>query len=678
MRYHFNFIFWHIGWIIIFVLYGFMVMGQQANIDRAIALQRTYPDSCIIILQRALVEAKSKSDTALMAKAQNVIGTTNWFLGRYDSALVHLSRALALRKASKDSIGYATTLNNIGLVYWKKGDFKQAMESYLSSLAISEAKRDTPGLARSIGNVGILYTELGNRKKGLEYYELSLPYVMATGSSYLKANTLNNIGLIYQDEKNHVRALSFLRNSFEVASASNDDFMRAQSLNNLGISLRETGQQKEAMESFNQARLIYQNLGDTCSMSEAIGNMGLLYLRLGDKKKAMELSRDALTMAEPCEELKVQLNAYNALAEVSEMSGNYAEAIRYYKQFLKLKERLSLADLSAQITGLDLQYQFEREQALLKAEQDKELAIAESEIKRQRQARNAFMVIGALVVGLLVLLYVSFRQKNRDNRNLIQLNNEIKHKNDEITDSIRYANYLQQAVLTSRNELCEYLDQMALLYLPKDIVSGDFYWATEVEGQVIVAVADCTGHGVPGAMMSMVGIQGLERAVWGLGLRKPADILNWLDAHINSTFSHSATTVRDGMDMAICTITKAERKLEFAGANRPLLLFNKVDATLVETKPTKRSIGGLASNTGFVSHQMELAIGDRFILTTDGFQDQFGGMEGKKLGSKRLRETLVNTIVTSDSIEVGLAKAFSVWKGTNFQVDDVTVLIGSV
>jgi serine phosphatase RsbU (regulator of sigma subunit)/Tfp pilus assembly protein PilF len=662
----------------VFLLIGLMVHlgvhAQQSTLERALAVQSSYPDSCLKLLETAYAEAVAGHDSTLMGKVRNVSGTTNWFLGRYPEAMRFLQMALGIRRSIHDSVGIATTLNNIGLVHWKQGQMKEAMDAYLASMTISEQQHDTVGLARSIGNIGILYIELGDRKKGLEYYQRSLPYVQASGNMYLLSNTMNNIGLVYQEEEDHEKALYYLRQSRKLAEENQNGFMLAQSINNIGISLKELGRLDEAMPCFTEAKEAYLRLGDTCSASEAIGNQGMLHQLKGESEKAVTLSQTALTLAKPCGELKVQLHACKVLYEIYLRRGEHAQALRYHQLYSQLKDSINNNARMAEIMGLDMNYRFARETALRELEQEKELAIAEGKIRQQRQARNASLAIGALILGMLALLARNFRQKQKDNAALSALNAEIGRKNTEITDSIGYARHLQQAVLPGQPELERLLPKALLLFRPKDIVSGDFYWVHEVDGTRFVAVADCTGHGVPGAMVSMVGVQGLEKAVTTGALRSPAQILHALDEHMDRTFGHSAATVRDGMDIGLCAIGP-DGAVIFSGANRPLWIFRQLTGQIEEVRPVKRSVGGRSQSVAFIDHPVAVSAADRLILFSDGFQDQFGGPDGKKLGSRRMRTIICEALSAEDVKDVDLGAHLTHWQGHEEQVDDITLLM---
>jgi len=251
-----------------------------------------------------------------------------------------------------------------------------------------------------------------------------------------------------------------------------------------------------------------------------------------------------------------------------------------------------------------------------------------------------------------------------------QSHNQLEVKNKEILDSIKYAKRIQSAILPPDKVVKSHLKNSFVLYLPKDIVAGDFYWLEKRESKVLFAAADCTGHGVPGAMVSVVCNNALNRSVREHFLTNPADILDKAREIVISEFEKSDENVKDGMDIALCTIE--ELQLEYAGANNPLWIIRNDE--IIEIKPNKQPIGKFEMAHPFTSHKVDLQKGDSIYVFTDGYVDQFGGVKGKKFKSKALRGLLlsIQNISMTEQKEV-LQKTFNDWKGEIEQIDDVCI-----
>ena len=273
-------------------------------------------------------------------------------------------------------------------------------------------------------------------------------------------------------------------------------------------------------------------------------------------------------------------------------------------------------------------------------------------------------------------LYQNLEEKVKERTvEVINQKEIIEQKNKEITDSINYAKQIQRSILPLTHDIYKLLPDSFGLYKPKDVVSGDFYWVGQQNGKVLVAAADCTGHGVPGAFMSMLGSNKLDHAVYDKGITRPSEILKMLNQGVKSTLKQSlADSLRDGMDIALLCIDYENSRIEFAGANRPLYHIRR--GMLCEMPPTKSAIGGLTpDDQEFAHEEIDIAKGDCIYIFTDGYADQFGGEKGKKMMTKNFRELLISIHdKPMKEQEEHLEKLFLEWKGDFEQVDDILVI----
>jgi serine phosphatase RsbU (regulator of sigma subunit) len=252
-------------------------------------------------------------------------------------------------------------------------------------------------------------------------------------------------------------------------------------------------------------------------------------------------------------------------------------------------------------------------------------------------------------------------------------NSELSIKNKEITDSIIYAKRIQAAILPPRNKIETYLGQSFVIYQPKDIVAGDFYWLEIKDDKVIFAVADCTGHGVPGAMVSVVCNNGLNRSVREYGLTRPNEILDKTRDIVIQEFDKSEEDVNDGMDISLVSLDFNSKILQWSGANNALIIVR--GSEVIEIKADKQPIGKYVKAKPFTNHELELVKGDVIYAFTDGFHDQFGGPNGKKYLYKRFRELLLkNASLDMKTQQTNFVNVFNEWKGENEQVDDICII----
>ena len=291
----------------------------------------------------------------------------------------------------------------------------------------------------------------------------------------------------------------------------------------------------------------------------------------------------------------------------------------------------------------------------------------------QGQQLNDQPILNLMPFALNVFAIYKFMQVRSKAEAKIQSHQEeIELKNKEITDSIVYAQRIQKAILPSHRIVESYLPHSFVVFLPKDIVSGDFYWTEKKGDKVFFAVADCTGHGVPGAMVSVIGQNALNRVVNEFGFTEPAKILDKLNDLVEEAFAKSGSDVRDGMDIALCAYDARTMTLEYAGAHNPL--YHITGNELKEYKASKQPIGRFETKIPFANNVIQVNKGDCVYVFSDGIADQFGGKDGKKFKYKRVKELLQSVSAGSHMEQKNsIISTFSEWKMKHEQVDDVCV-----
>lgn len=290
--------------------------------------------------------------------------------------------------------------------------------------------------------------------------------------------------------------------------------------------------------------------------------------------------------------------------------------------------------------------------------------------------RNLSLNMGFMEVltPILLLFYILYSFISAQKRTQEIMNEQIKlvrKQKNEITDSIQYAKRIQSAILPPLNLLDSQLKDHFVLYQPKDIIAGDFYWLSHTKGKILFAVADCTGHGVPGALVSVVCNNALNRSVREYELTKPGEILDKAREIVVQEFSKSDEDVKDGMDIALCSIEG--QKLEYAGAYNPLWIIR--NGEIIETKANRQPVGKQINPKPFTTFTIDLEKNDLIYLFSDGFVDQFGGEHGKKFKAKAFRELLLN--IQNESIikqKELIHDTFKNWKGDLDQIDDICIL----
>lgn len=301
---------------------------------------------------------------------------------------------------------------------------------------------------------------------------------------------------------------------------------------------------------------------------------------------------------------------------------------------------------------------------------------------------NGGLLTGAVAIFSILLIRMRYQLTEKEiiaRFALEKSKKEIELKNKEIIDSINYAKRIQDALIPTPSLLKKIVPHSFCVFLPKDIVSGDFYWATEVtttksdslnEKIVLFSVADCTGHGVSGAFVSIIGLKILNQSIKEKEVNSPADALNYLNNEMYNTInSHTEkdAIIRDGMDISICSINYTTLKMEYAGANNPVYIIRNQE--LIEMKADKQPIGAYVNNQPFTNKNFQLEKEDVIYVFSDGYADQFGGEANKKFNYKRFKELLIEISILpiSEQKDV-LLTTFNTWKGEYEQLDDVCVI----
>lgn len=618
------------------------------------------------------------------------------------------------------------TLRNIGNGYNDLSNLSRAMEYYQLSRKKSEEIVDNQGLAAALLNIGLIYTALEDYAKALDYQEKSLVLFREINDKRGIGICLNNIGNIYQNKEQYIKALDYFQNSLILQQERRDTFEIMTCFNNIGYVYERTEKYSKAMDYFQQGLSYAKRIRDVDGMSRSLSGLGNILYSTGKPGEAKYFYTEELKLSKESGNLVMQSEALKSLRGVFEKQGLYKEALANFDKHVQLKDSIFSQDQAQDIARRDTKYESDKKEAAMLAEQEKENAVAAAESKRQK------IVIGSVIVGLLLVitfagfifrsLRITRKQKGvievksretEEQKKVIEEQKKVveeqkkvvEERNKDITDSITYAKRIQQAKLPKKEDIYASLPQCFVLFKPKDIVSGDFYFfhnPTAHSGKtgvgsitgaadgvpVFIAAADCTGHGVPGAFMSMIGSEKLEEAV--AQSSDTSVMLSLLNKGIKTSLkqSDSNESTRDGMDIALCAVDIKNRTVKYAAANRPLWIIRKggqtaagslsqhLGGTVEEIKATKKAIGGFTEDDQqFDTHLVRLEQGDTFYIFSDGYADTFSGKNDKKLTTKKFKEVLL--LIQEKSMadqEKHLDEFIEDWKSGSEQVDDILVI----
>ena len=634
------------------------------------------------------IQARQKSEKLNykkgIANAFNKIGTINLNTGNYDSALESFAKALTIFEEIKYKKGIAISYNNIGVIYWIQGNYEMALNNYLKALKIREEGGDKHGIASSYTNIGIIYENQGNYEMALEKYFKSLKILEEIGSTSGMASLYNNIGIIYTNKANYEMALVNHSKSLKINESAGNKQGMAYSYVNIGNVYENQNNFASALNSYLKALEINEKIGDKLGLAASYSCIGSVYMKQEKLPESYRYLFESMVLFKEIGNTEGIKEVYGSMSDLFEKKGDYKQSYHYYKLFSDFKDTLFNEQSAKQIAEMNTKYDSEKKDKEL-LRKDIEISKQLTETEKQNFQRNTFIVGFVLVLVLVFFIFKGYRQKKAANGLLEEKNTLIENqkklmeeKNIKITDSINYAKRIQLAILPSQELIKSFLPDSFIFFRPKDIVSGDFYWFAEKQGKLIIAVADCTGHGVPGAFMSMIGNTLLNEIVNVKNIAEPGQILNRLNKGIVKLLhqdDNDSNTQDDGMDITILSIDKTNTEIEFAGANHFSYIFNK---TKLETlKGDVFSIGGMfgSEDINFSSQKIKIEKGHTLYLFTDGFVDQFGGEKNTKFLTGRF-EQLLKSVQQFDIVQQQekVTAAFDNWKGINKQLDDVLVV----
>ncbi len=681
------------------------------------------PDSAFHYAQIELEFAERRNLPVQMAAALNTQGASYFMRGNYAEALPLYERSLALSEQARDPKGMATAYTNIGLIKRRQGDNALALEYYQKSVGLHEETGNEKGLALTFNNIATVLHDLGDVRKALEYHHRALGTYERMDDKRGMAGAYGNLGIIHSEQGEKDRAIEYMEKALQLADAMGDRMLMATTCLNIGTTHRTMGRYDQALEYLLRNLAILEEVGDLRGLGGSYNSIGSVYYEMKDLPKAIEFVRKGIEAAEGSGDKRSLVEATNNLAfmlvssgtprdlpealdlaqrsmgiaqelgfpekiknaaktltEVYRKQGRYKEALDMYDLYIVMRDSTLSEQNQKELMRQRFQYDYDKKEALLAAEQEKKDALAKEELKRRNTYLAAATVVTFLLGVMSLFIFFAYRSKARTNAELEVKNaliheqkQEVDIRNREIMQSFDYARRLQDAVMPNTTALKALFPESFLLYLPRDVVSGDFYWMTAHKGILYLAVGDCTGHGVPGAMLSVIGLNSLNRCISDLGLTRPKDVLTQMTLDLLLTFEGSESQVRDGMDIALCAIDPATMTLTFAGANNPVWIARQGAMTVL--KGDRRAVGFHDSSAGFSQQEVQLKPGDVVYLFSDGFQDQIGGAQGRKYLTRRFREQL-QSLSTLPLAEQGqrLQQEFATWRGTGEQTDDVCVV----
>ncbi len=625
-----------------------------------------------------------------------------------------------------------TTIINTRLIlaniYFKNGEMFKKLACLQDGLEEMKKMKYYKGISRFLMQTAFFYADNKDTVAALEYIDKARENEKLINDNTRKNRGFILMGILYRDLGQYPEALNQFRQAIEGYTKLKDKEAIIDAYWNIGNTYQKNKNYNEAFKNFEIAEKMAQESENPTAIVRSMIAKGDIQALLGKYDQAIETHK---WMWEKIIEFKEKIevgvyiyvgshlakdyvlakqykNAKNIISKILPLStvaiekreleelafkadsaiGNYKEAFLHYYNFVGLHTKINDTEVAKVGAQQKFKNDYEKQKLVDKTEQDKKDALVTKEKQQQRIITFIIIFILILVAIFSVLLYVRFRLTNKQ-KDIISIQKSevenqkhlVEEKQKEILDSIHYAKRLQDAILPPLSFINEHLPHNFVLYQPKDVVAGDFYWAEFKDNLFFIAAADCTGHGVPGAMVSVVCSNALNRTVNEFGITNTGNILDKTRELVMETFAKGNTEVKDGMDISLLCIDKNNNKAFWSGANNPLWYIDSDTSSeaeklqLHELKTDKQPIGKTDYPKPFTTHVIDLKPGMLFYLFTDGFADQFGGPKGKKFKYKQLEELLLANAKKSMQVQQQfLLDNFSKWKGNLEQIDDVCVI----
>lgn len=579
-----------------------------------------------------LSKTKKREYYETSASAYNNIGTFHFFNNRYSEAVQNLLKATKIREKSSNTSSLAESYNNIAFIYKQQDDTINATKYFKKSLQFAEKHKDQKAISLALNGIGSMFSKK-DYKEALHYYFRSLEIQKALDNQKEIGVCQHNIGTAYHQGNDNKSAEFWYLKSVETKSKINDE--------------KGTSSTFLALASL---KLEEQNIA-----------------------AAKTYALKAYDLAKELEENNNIAEAAAILHPIFQKEKNYKKALEFYQEEQELRELLRDEANENEVIKLQERYEYDKRAAADSLKSAEEKLQLNYRIKDEKDKQFWFIIFIALTIAFGLLMFNRFKKTSRQKTIIEQKNQELFHKNKEITDSINYAKRIQYAMLANEALIQANIKDYFIHFRPKDIVSGDFYWATKKNNLFYLAVCDSTGHGVPGAFMSLLNISFLNEAVNEMQLTEPHKILNHVRSKLIENLSQDSS--QDGMDATLLCFNETNGEISYSAAyNAPIVL--KKNGEFVSFECDRMPIGrSPKQDSSFQLFHIKAEKGDMLYVHTDGFPDQFGGTKHKKMKMNLFKEKMMQ--ICSSSLaeqEKELIRYFDEWKGDNEQVDDILVL----
>lgn len=576
---------------------------------------------------------------------------------------------------------------------------KLSLDSYFQALRLASYFSDTLFLISAEANIAAAYTYFQQPEKALIYYDKVITLCEKNGNEIKLSKIYHNKGKTLMNLAQYDSALVYLKKGLQIFKKIDHKIGVAISEVNMAIINSTLKKNDDALDLFFNSLNFFKENNMKPQISSTYSYIVPLYIEIGNLKAAFRYANLQYNLANELGIIGEKESASQNLYTLYYLTENFDSALVYYEIHIANADTILKSKNSEALAEAEIKYEYLKKtsaDSLFYAEEQKiadaKLAVVDAELQSHNRVTNGIILILFLIVVFAIIIWLRF-QKNQQEKDIIQsqkkmMDNayqdletkkvEIEKKNKEIIDSIHYARYIQRALQPDEDEIASFFGNHAIYNLPKDIVGGDFYWFKTFGDLAIAIAADCTGHGVPGGFLTVLGNLIIETIATNKTI-SPNEILSKINQELILILNQKEdNSIQDGMDLAICVINKKSKKVVFSGARNGVY---KVSSTgnLKEYKGDYTPVGGSyfkkekLEKRIYTTHEFSLKKGDWVFMYTDGYYDQFGGIKNKSMGVNNFKNILCNSVKQNLDLYSELKKEFLNWKGNNYQLDDVLV-----
>lgn len=633
------------------------------------------PDSSIYFANKAIELSTKTNDLKRLSIAHRRIGITYNNIGETKTSIEHQQKSYDLAEKINFKKGMQLSLNNLGVVYLNSDLLNKALSYFLRSLSLIEETGNYSSVASLYYNCALIYRRTQDIKKSSEFLYKAKHYAAIQKNTELLIVCNSNLSTNYRNLNKVDSAKFYAEEARKLLSDETSTSTKFGYYLNEGLLLSHLGENDKALDAFIKCKPYAAVASDEITL---LINIAEEYAKLNKHDKSLEVFQQAY-------DLSLKTKTYNNLTYLSLAIAKIYEARKDFGKFSQMIQlHLSFKDSNdkytrvQQIRQQQLEFDYERKQIAdsLRFEHKQnlkniELEVAAAKLNKEKSFRIMLVVLLILILIFSVFIFNRFVVTNKQNKIIERQKQIVELKNREILDSINYAKRLQAAILPQLSDIKKELN-LDILYLPKDIIGGDFYFFEKFNKHTFFAVCDCTGHGIPGALMSVVCHHALQKAIKEFNLTEPGQILTKTRQIVIESLNATNQNIKDGMDCSLIVMNHASKEISWSGANNHIWILENKE--LVEVKADKQPVAFYENSKDFSTHLLTINRGSQVYLFTDGYGDQFGGPKGKKYKNKSLKEFL--TTICDQPVEKQvelLENNIQQWRRELDQVDDIAI-----